>query len=410
MTTTMQADDNYDLYKLVADRPIALLVLGREELEALAESRRGLTEFTITVPHVEVEGVKTPCPCLIFGRMQEALGGNVTRFAYLAVMQSRSAVATLQSRVKFKGTATIYPNSAQALLKLMGKSRFATSFEAYITAGARLSRLPPGLSAEILRTLASDDRNHWGLRSVMLLLRRPKANSREAQQHDAVQTALRAFGLPSDAVAAQLDVLKNSASALGRARVMEDQVIEHDARYVPGYELTDSVTGRATFRKGNQTLEVFTANRTNLEQAFGVDLIYLNSFHSSAVMIQYKMLESHSEAGNPDWVYREDRHLQKQLRAMETFAAKSELCGPYRLCSDTFFFKFPRRTDGGGKLNIIVPISHFREILLDPSMRNNTGGLRLVGRDSGENISGKALSLVFYNLDTSGHMRRRLNI
>ena len=58
--------------------------------------------------------------------------------------------------------------------------------------------------------------------------------------------------------------------------VHEDGVIEHDARVVPGYEFIDSdVRGQATSRKGHQTLEVYTANRRKLEEAFGVDLIYL---------------------------------------------------------------------------------------------------------------------------------------
>lgn len=59
-------------------------------------------------------------------------------------------------------------------------------------------------------------------------------------------------------------------------KVHEDGVIEHDARVVPRYEFIDSdVRGQATSRKGHQTLEVYTANRRKLEEAFGVDLIYL---------------------------------------------------------------------------------------------------------------------------------------
>ncbi len=396
-----QNDDIRHLYEFVASRPIALLLLRGDELEGLAESRAGLDEFTIAAPHAELAGIKTPFPCLIFGRIENGARGSGTRVAYLAIMQSRAPVTTLQSSVKFKRTATIYQNSAPALLKLMGKSCFATDFQSRITAGARISGLPPGLSTELLRALALDDRNHWSLRTIMVGLQKPTANSQEAQRYDAVQTALRAFGLPSDAVAAELDVLKKSRSALGRARVMEDQVIEHDARYVPGFALSDSVTGRATFRNGDQTLEVFTANGTNLEQAFGVDLIYLNSFHSNAVMIQYKMLEPNSDSGDSDWVYREDRHLSKQLHAMKTFASQNELRGSYRLCSDTFFFKFVRGTTVGRKLNIILPMSHFAEILSDPSMKTSMGKLKL----SWKGLGGKYLREgAFFGLLQSGYI------
>jgi hypothetical protein len=59
---------------------------------------------------------------------------------------------------------------------------------------------------------------------------------------------------------------------------MEDSVIEHDARHIQGYELVHSdLTGRALFERGEDQLEVFTANRRPLEHCFGVDLIYLNA-------------------------------------------------------------------------------------------------------------------------------------
>ena len=104
---------------------------------------------------------------------------------------------------------------------------------------------------------------------------------------------------------------------------MEDAAIEHDARVVPVYDFMRSeVTGRATFRNGQQTLEVYTANRRKLEEAFGVDLIYLNLFRRNIVMVQYKMLEP-SGAGDfdEDWLYREDSHLSKQLKPMHVFAS-----------------------------------------------------------------------------------------
>lgn len=390
-----------DLFDFVLRHPIALLRLDRDELEALSNSRAGLTEFTFTAPHGELEGIKTPCPCLIFGSIEKGGEGKIKRVAYLTVMQSRSPVSTLTSRMKFKRTAFVFPSSEAGLLKQLGKSRFATDFENRKNQGKRLTRLPPALSVEILRLLESDDRNHWALRSVMIGLHRTKAGSRESQQYDAVQTALKAFGLPNDAIASHLDVLKGAKSALARARVLEDQVIEHDARCVPGYELANSVTGRATFRNGTQTLEVFTANRTDLEEAFGVDLIYLNTFQKSAIMIQYKMLEPGSEDDDSDWVYREDRHLQKQLRAMDTFTDANDLRGSYRLCGDAFYFKFSPRLDDNAKSNVLLPLSHFREILSDPTMKSRNGKLKL----SYKALEGKYLRQgTFFGLLQAGYI------
>jgi hypothetical protein len=59
---------------------------------------------------------------------------------------------------------------------------------------------------------------------------------------------------------------------------MEDSVVEHDARQMPGFDLVEShLTGRAVFTRNDQRLEIFTANRRDLEHVFGVDLIYLNA-------------------------------------------------------------------------------------------------------------------------------------
>jgi len=54
-------------------------------------------------------------------------------------------------------------------------------------------------------------------------------------------------------------------------------------------------------------LEVFTANRRELEHCFGVDLIYVNLTKQNVVMLQYKMLEPSSKSDDQtDWVYRPD--------------------------------------------------------------------------------------------------------
>jgi hypothetical protein len=176
-------------------------------------------------------------------------------------------------------------------------------------------------------------------------LTKPKPESNERLQLNALTMALRAFGLQDDAPAATMNLARGSKTGLTRLNVHEDGVIEHDARVVPGYEFVSShVRGQATFRKGDQTLEVYTANRRMLEEAFGVDLIYLNLFHRSAVLVQYKMLEPQGGKSAPtDWVYREDKHLQKQLTTMRLFRPSSRKHDGFRLSREAFYFKFVRR-------------------------------------------------------------------
>jgi hypothetical protein len=67
-------------------------------------------------------------------------------------------------------------------------------------------------------------------------------------------------------------------ATLVRISVMEDSVIEHDARQIPDHSLIrGDVTGRVVFQNGDEQLEVCMANRRPLERVFGVDLIYLNT-------------------------------------------------------------------------------------------------------------------------------------
>lgn len=67
-------------------------------------------------------------------------------------------------------------------------------------------------------------------------LTKPKPESNERLQLNALELALRAFGLQEEAPAATMNLARGSKTGLTRLNVHEDGVIEHDARVVPGYE------------------------------------------------------------------------------------------------------------------------------------------------------------------------------
>ena len=72
---------------------------------------------------------------------------------------------------------------------------------------------------------------------------------------DALTLALKAFGA-KDAAATEL-ALSERTTALAASRLLEDVVIEHEARWMDGWLLSDSdLTGRAVFRQGDERLEV----------------------------------------------------------------------------------------------------------------------------------------------------------
>ena len=161
---------------------------------------------------------------------------------------------------------------------------------------------------------------------------------------------------------------------------MEDSVIEHDARTVPGYTLTSShITGRALFEKGADKLEVFTANRRDLEHVFGVDLIYLNLTKKNIVMVQYKMLEPHGHVGeSTEWLYRPDAKMADEVRRMRAFAS-SHAAGPfeYRLNPKAFYLKFVKRNGSLTNGSIITPVDHYERLLQDPVCRGPRGAYRI---------------------------------
>ena len=301
-TTSKKKSDEWleNLKHLVQKKPLVVFQFDREEWARLRESRRGANEFTIARSHALFEKVRVPTACLVVGKDDD--GSEV----YFGLASSRSAVTTLESRIKVKRALRIQPSSKAGILKLVTEKTHARNL-----AGDRLSSrasviaLSPKLSVHLVEKLAEIESNRGAMRAVVASLSAPKYyRGMDAMQEDAVHAALRAFGLSPGDQAVSLELARGQNTALARVNIMEDSVIEHDARTFPGYELIDSdITGRAVFEKGRERLEVFTANRRPLEKVFGVDLLYLNTTRQNIVMVQYKMLEPHKRKDHDnDWV------------------------------------------------------------------------------------------------------------
>lgn len=363
------------LKQYVEKRPIALLRFSEFEWQELGSSRRGVSEFTIARSHSHVEDIKAPSPCLILGS-----DGN-TEQIYFGLISSKAPITTLDTRIKVSKAAQISPSSAVTLAALVTDAPYAKMFSTRLRSAHLVTLLSPKLSSHVIEKLAAIQRNRGGMRAVADSLTVPKRFSGNAAlQEDAIRTALSAFGLGSNDQASRVDLVDGQASALSRVAIMEDSVVEHDARSVPGYSLIQSdVTGRALFTKGEEQLEVFTANRRDLEHCFGVDLIYVNLTKQNVVMLQYKMLEPAGKVGDEtDWVYRPDGQLDAEIARMKTFAkSHAPSTKEFRLNPQVFYMKFVKRdaTLGGG--GIIIPLDHFEIVRADNSFQGPKKGLRL---------------------------------
>jgi len=395
------------LKRLVEEKPLVLIRFGEAEWRSLHDSRRGVHEFTVARAHSLLEGVRTPAPCLIVGPdiHDEFFGDRVTKGSlHFGLVTSRSAITTLESRIKVRRCVRIQPASEAGLQKLVSEKRYKTNLADRLRSDASIVQLSPKLGSHVVQRLASIAKNHGAMRAVAEYLSSPKKyRNAAALQEDAVRTALHAFGLTPDDQAAALELVEGRETALGRASIMEDSVVEHDARHLPGYDLVESdLTGRAVFTKNDQRLEIFTANRRDLEHVFGVDLIYLNASRQNIVMLQYKMLEPLQKAGETDWIYRPDAKLDDEIRRMRKFGV-AHLPGPheYRLNPAVFYLKFVKRDGLIRGAGIITPIDHFEQLRKDPACKGPKGGLRI----SYDGLAGRYMRQnAFLDLIRSGYI------
>lgn len=362
-----------ELVALVKRKPMVVLRLDATEFEALRSSRRGVGEFTIALPHLDFSHVKAPTLCLLLVQLTDE------HHAYLGLIGSRSAITTLQSRVKIKRAVSIRPPELAALVELLTSPGYRSTLVQRLSQGTKLTVLSPKLSGAFVDQLALVEANAGPMRALAAAFSIPRQfRSNAALQDDAVRMAMKAFGLPADNRAETLELHPDRETGLARIPIVEDGAIEHDARSVPGFDLIESDrTGRAVFARGNELLEVYTANRRQLEQAFGVDLIYLNVTRRNLVMLQYKMLDRPNE-GTTDWTYRPDHQLDEELERMRRFAAENRSPqNEYRLNAAVFYLKFVKRDGAIRQGGIIMPVDHFDLFVQSSRARGPRQGLRL---------------------------------
>jgi hypothetical protein len=240
--------------------------------------------------------------------------------------------------------------------------------------------LSPELSVHILARLAEKSCNAPALLTAWgLIPRLRKKSGMEWAQDNAIQTALRAFGIGVSASPLSVVVRKGRYSGLRELgdHLYEDNVIRFDTTQIAGFNaISNEINGRAVFRNGNERLTIYTANKLPLEQAFGVDLIYINETRCSIVMLQYKMLEPVEKNGVPsDWVYRPDRQLQKEIERMKLPSPAGEP-KDYRMHKCPYFFKFvKRRLYCDSPKCFIISLDHLQQLLGNPQ-RSGAVGMR----------------------------------
>jgi hypothetical protein len=388
---------NQEQLNALGRRGVTLLRVSTQQWRSIRETRLGGTRFSLTFPHEVAREARSKSFVLI------AVSGDDAGL-YVAFVTSVQATATFDSRVAFDACQAIQPSSFNELLSSIREPALQKGVRNLARSDAPLQAISAKLGVRIIRGVADIPENNVALDRIIARLDQPsRFDNARALQQDALNLALRAFGINE----AASEVFLDGDTALGRVRLQEDTVIAHDARWLPGWRFDQSdLTGRAIFQKRDAELEVFTANKLPLERLFGVDLIYLNKKRGSIVAVQYKMMNAQGRDGSEDreWLVPIDRQFREELNRMERFDRDLSDGSPYRLNSEPFFFKLVKRDALANSAGILLSKGHLDQLLADGHLRGPRGGLRISFRGlDGHYLQGEA----FVELVRSGYIGSR---
>lgn len=366
-----------DLLNIVKHREMVILKIDGEDWYSIIDRRYGSRRFTINCDVSLLEGVRTPTFCLIYTESPYEDKSE----AYLGILKSKRRTATIGGTIAIRECHPISPLQLGDLNDQLESVRYRNDFRARTEADdQRLVRLPAGLSVSVVEALLAIDSNRKAfgrlLRSGLLMPARPRPVSARLQR-SAIEMALAASGLPKDATPTVLEIYDDEDTALYdlEGRLQEDSVIAHDARQIDGMAYVGSkATGVARFEDGRTVLDVITGNKLPLEEALGVDLVYVNETQCNVALVQYKMLE---RVGR-DWIYRPDRQLAEELRRMDRLSTLDNHSGPpYRLSSEYLFLKFVKRDSRNFGAPVILPLTHFRQLCALDEHKGPKGAFRV---------------------------------
>lgn len=374
----------------LASKGVSYVRLTEDEWDHLRRTRSGGTRFSLTFPHEVARRAKADSLALFAINERELRVG---------VVSSVHTVATLDSRVLFDLVQPVLPGALNELVARLSAISTRLPTRRLSEGDENLSALSEKLREKIFEVLTSEPANEAVFGPIFARIDRPRRfDGMRALQADAISLALKAFGV-TDGASAVSFVGKDSS--IEGTRLLEDAVIEHDARWAPGWTLDDSdVTGKAVFTQRDERLVVYTANKRPLEKLLGVDLIYLNEQRGSLVMVQYKMMEStkvvesgherhggavdgddgFSEIGQvelKEWVTAIDAQFKEEMERMTRFEKDLTPEGAYRLNPGAFYFKLVRRNAATNSPTLVLSLGHLDKLLKDGDTSGPRGGLRI---------------------------------
>jgi hypothetical protein len=398
--------------RLLLRRRVALIRLGFGEWEAIERGRDGGSRLSLIFQHEVARLAQPHGLALIAVDDEDAEPDEPQPRLFVGLVTSIAGVAFFDSRVVVNHVGAVLPRTLPEFLSQIDEPALRAGVNRVSRSTDGLTALSPKLAAALVRRLAAEPFNQPALSRIVAILDKPTHyRDGRALQQDAISLALKAFG---GAGAADAMEIAGEDSGLARVRLLEDAVIEHDARSIPGWSLDASdVTGRAHFRRANgERLEVITANKRPLEEIFGVDLIYLNERRRSLVMVQYKMMEppGRQESGDDtpreerEWIVRINDQFRDEIARMARFMSDLSPDDVYRLNPGPFFVKLVKRNAKTSTAGILLSLEHLQHLLESGAVSGPRRGLRISYKDlDGHYLRGEA----FVELVRSGYIGSR---
>ncbi|MGV8931958.1 MAG: hypothetical protein ACOH1R_07610 [Luteimonas sp.] len=383
--------------KALALKGVCHVRLSEDQWSELRNRRAGVYRFSLIFPHAVANKAKAETLALFTGDGVEI---------HIGIVSSISAVASLDSRVVFDQVQPVVPTDVAELVDRVAAVNCRLPVNRLREGSEELLPLSEKLREMVFEQFVSEAANEVAFTRILARVDRPRRfDGTRALQSDAIGLALKAFGFSGGASSI---TLPGKGSSLESVRVLEDAAIEHDARWIPGWDLENSdITGKAVFTQGNDSLVVYTANKRPLEELLGVDLIYLNETRESLIMVQYKMMEARSvskdafegeigalvsdrdgdqedaEIEEREWAAPIDLQFKNEMERMAKFDTDLAPDGPYRLNSGAFYFKFVRRNAARNSPTLVISLGHLRQMMEKEEVSGPRGGLRVSYKELG---------------------------
>ncbi|OBW98568.1 hypothetical protein [Gallibacterium anatis] len=360
----------------VQKKPLILIRFDEAFSRQFYELRNGLVQTTLTKPHSVFEFFKLPTLCLIEMQHEERAA------CYLGLVSNKSTISSFESRITIKSLTEISINKLSELREMLSDITMKRWFDKKQPENKdiSISLLSKKLSKNIIEVLAENEKNRSALEKMYALSPglRQLSNQHWAQK-ESIAMAMSVFGINLTESAESVILKKGKDTGLSQINseihLYEDNVIHFDGNHFLNFKkIEETLTGKAIFKKNDEELTIYTANKLPLERAMGVDLIYVNQTQENIVMVQHKMLEQAGE----DWIYRKDGQLDKEINRMK-LPLSVVSSDRFRLNANPYFLKFvKRKTHSEKKVTaFIIALEHFKQFILSPKSKGKNGGIRI---------------------------------